>query len=92
MEAHIQDNFSKAGSPSVRVTDGLVEAAAWRQAAILTVYTAGPYCRGKLKMSNQVVALTDLKIVFKVAAITYFTVIVNLDRQAVLTYSAHRVV
>lgn len=31
-------------------------------------------------MNNWVVALTDLKIVFKVAAITYFTVAVNLDR------------
>lgn len=36
--------------------------------------------------------LTDLKKVFKVAAITYFAIIVNLDRQAVVTCSAHRVV
>lgn len=38
-------------------------------------------------MSNNVVALTVLKIVFKVAAVTYFTIIMNLDRQVVLTCS-----
>lgn len=40
-------------------------------------------------MSSKVVVLTVLKIVFFVAAITCFTVIMNLDRQIVLTCSAH---
>lgn len=40
-------------------------------------------------MSSKVVVLTVLKIEFKVAAISYFTVIMNLDRQVVLTCSTH---
>lgn len=43
-------------------------------------------------MSNQIIALTDLKVAFQVAAITCFTVIMNLDRQVVHTCSAHKVV